>query len=331
MTLPLLRRSGLVPGHILLRYKRFLADVELEDGSRVTAHCTNTGTMATCWEPGDPVLLEPSANPNRKLPFTWIACSTTCSTRGTQSELRERAVPLDQGRRSGQAWPGHAVGSARGTQSEPRERAVPLDQGRRSGQAWPGHAVGSTRGTQSELRERAVPLVYNWVGVDTGVPNKVVAEAVRQDRLPGLPGLSEVRTEVTYGVERSRIDVLARDAEGRSVYIEVKNTTLRIGDQICFPDAVTERGRKHLRELQGMVREGHRAALVFFVQRGDGLSFDAARGIDPAYAAELDRAAEAGVEILPLQVHLEARPEADGTWSLEWGLAGVLPWVRLKS
>jgi len=299
MTLPLLRRSGLVPGHILLRYKRFLADVELEDGSRVTAHCTNTGTMATCWEPGDPVLLEPSANPNRKLPFTWIACSTTCSTRGTQSELRERAVPLDQGRRSGQAWP--------------------------------GHAVGSTRGTQSELRERAVPLVYNWVGVDTGVPNKVVAEAVRQDRLPGLPGLSEVRTEVTYGVERSRIDVLARDAEGRSVYIEVKNTTLRIGDQICFPDAVTERGRKHLRELQGMVREGHRAALVFFVQRGDGLSFDAARGIDPAYAAELDRAAEAGVEILPLQVHLEARPEADGTWSLEWGLAGVLPWVRLKS
>ncbi|WP_005033619.1 DNA/RNA nuclease SfsA [Holophaga foetida] len=243
---PIYRRSGLVLGRILKRYKRFLVDVELEDGSLVTAHSTNTGTMATCWEPGDPVLLEPSPNPKRKLPFTWLAC-------------------------------------------------------RRGGV---------------------------WIGVETGIPNKVVAEAARRDCLPGLPGLREVRTEVPYGSERSRIDVWARDPEGRGVYIEVKNATLRLGDQICFPDAVTERGLKHLRELQAMVREGHRAALVFFIHRGDGLSFDAARRIDPAYAAELDRAAGAGVEILPLRVCMEAL-EGEG-WGLEWSLEGLLPWVRAR-
>jgi len=241
----ILARSGLVPGRIVKRYKRFLADVELEDGSLVTAHSTNTGTMATCWEPGDPVLLEPSANPKRKLPYTWLACQR-----------------------------------------------------------------GGT-----------------WIGVDTGIPNKVVAEAARRDCLPGLPGLREVRTEVRYGSERSRIDVWARDAGGRELFIEVKNTTLRMGEWICFPDAVTERGLKHLRELQGMVREGHRAALAFFVHRGDGARFDAARSIDPAYAAELDRAAEAGVGILPLRVRMEVRQEKD--WSLAWHLDGLLPWVRL--
>lgn len=244
MQTPIYRRPGLVLGRILKRYKRFLADVELEDGSLVTAHSTNTGTMATCWEPGDSVLLEPSANPKRKLPFTWLAC-------------------------------------------------------RRDGV---------------------------WIGVDTGVPNKVVAEAVRRDCLPGLPGLRELRTEVRYGNERSRIDVWARDAEGRELFIEVKNATLRLGDQVCFPDAVTERGLKHLRELQSMVREGHRAALVFFIHRGDCLSFDAARAIDPAYAAELDRAAAAGVEILPLQVRMEATEQIG--WSLEWRLEGLLPWVK---
>jgi sugar fermentation stimulation protein A len=241
----LVRRSGLVPGVILKRYKRFLADVALADGSVTTAHCTNTGTMASCWAEGDPVLLEDSLNPLRKLRYTWLAC----------------------------------------------------------------HRDGT------------------WVGVDTGMPNRVVAEAARQDRLPGLPGLREVRTEQKYGAEGSRIDVLARDGDGRQVYIEVKNTTLRAGTLACFPDAVTSRGAKHLRELRGMVREGHRAAIAFFIQRGDVAGFDAAREIDPGYAEELARAAGDGVAVLPLAVLLRAEPEADGTWALEWRLPGLLPWV----
>jgi sugar fermentation stimulation protein A len=242
----LIQKSGLVPGRLLQRYKRFLADVRLEDGSVVTAHCTNTGTMKTCWEPEDFVLLEPAANPERKLKFTWLAC--------------------------------------------------------RRGEAW--------------------------VGVETGMPNRLIAEAARRDVLPGLPGLREVRTEVKYGDERSRIDVLALDAEGRQVFIEVKNSTLKIGERCCFPDAVTERGLKHLRELQAMVRQGHRAAIVFFVHRSDVRTFDAAREIDPAYAVELDRAAKAGVLVLPVLACIHAAAEAGGTWRAEWDLSGLLPWVK---
>ena len=239
-------KRDLIPGRIIKRYQRFLADIELEDGSLVTAHCTNTGTMKTCWATGDTVLLERAANPLRKLKFTWLACK---------------------------------------------------------------------RGDV-------------WVGVDTGIPNKVVAEAARRDRLPGLAGLHSVKTEVKYGSERSRIDVLALDQEGRSLYIEVKNSTLRIDDLACFPDAVTERGAKHLRELRGMVREGHRAAIVFFVNRGDVQGFDAAREIDAHYATELDQAIEDGVELLPLKVHLAAEDEKNGKWILEWSLTGLLPWIK---
>lgn len=241
----LVQKDGLVPGLLIQRYKRFLADVRLEDGSVVTAHTTNTGSMKTCWEPGDRVLLEPAANPDRKLKFTWLAV----------------------------------------------ER--------------PG----------------------GWVGVETGMPNRVVAEAARQDALPGLPGLHGVRTEVKYGGENSRIDVLALDGAGRQVFIEVKNTTLKDGAWALFPDAVTERGTKHLRELQAMVREGHRAAIALFVHRTDVDRFDAAREIDPVYAAELDRAAETGVIILPLAVRLVTRSDASGMWSLGWELPGLLPWV----
>lgn len=244
----LYERSELVPGTLLQRYKRFLADVRLEDGQTVTAHCTNTGTMRTCWEAGDRVLLERAANPKRKLPFTWLAV----------------------------------------------ER--------------PG----------------------GWVGVDTGIPNKVVAEAARQDRLPGLPGLQAVRTEVRYGAENSRIDVVALDADGHQVFIEVKNTTLREGAWALFPDAVTARGLKHLRELQGMVRQGHRAAIALFVHRTDVDRFDAAREVDPAYGAELDRAACAGVEVLPLAVRLVTSQDRDGLWRLGWELPGLLPWERRR-
>lgn len=241
----LLQKADLVPGTLLQRYKRFLADMRLDDGSVVTAHCTNTGTMKTCWEPGDRVLLERAANPDRKLKYTWLAV----------------------------------------------ER--------------PG----------------------GWVGVETGVPNRVVAEAARKDALPGLPGLRNVRTEVRYGSEKSRIDVLAEDAEGRQVFIEVKNTTLKEGAWALFPDAVTERGTKHLRELQAMVREGHRAAIALFVHRTDVDRFDAAREVDPAYAAELDRAASSGVMVLPLAVRLVTSPAGGGHWRLSWELPGLLPWV----
>ena len=121
--------------------------------------------------------------------------------------------------------------------------------------------------------------------------------------------------------------MLATDAEAREVYIEVKNTTLKDGDWALFPDAVTLRGAKHLRELEAMVAAGHRAAIVFFVHRQDVTCFDAAREVDPAYAKALLQAAQAGVEVLPLDVRLVTNCGQDGTWSLGWELAGLLPWV----
>ena len=158
------------------------------------------------------------------------------------------------------------------------------------------------------------------------MPNRVVAEAARRDSLPGLPGLSGVRTEVRYGSENSRIDVWARDSEDREVFIEVKNATLKEASHALFPDAVTDRGTKHLRELRGMVDQGHRAAIAFFVHRTDVDCFDAAWEIDPTYGEELLRAADAGVLVLPLRVEMRAVPASNGPWSLDWRLPGLLPW-----
>ncbi len=195
----------------------------------------------------------------------------------------------------------------------------------------PGYRVLLERAANPDRKLKftwlAVERPGGWVGVETGMPNRVVAEAARRDALPGLPGLRQVRTEVRYGSENSRIDVLAADAEGREVYIEVKNTTLKDGDWALFPDAVTLRGAKHLRELEAMVAAGHRAAIVFFVHRQDVTCFDAAREVDPAYAKALLQAAQAGVEVLPLDVRLVTNCGQDGTWSLGWELAGLLPWV----
>ena len=88
----LVERTGLVPGLLLERYKRFLADVRLADGSVVTAHTTNTGSMKTCWEPGDRVLLERAANPDRKLKFTWLAVERGGGWVGVETGMPNKVV-----------------------------------------------------------------------------------------------------------------------------------------------------------------------------------------------------------------------------------------------
>ncbi|MDX9981265.1 MAG: DNA/RNA nuclease SfsA [Lentisphaeria bacterium] len=205
----------LLLGTLLRRYQRFLADVRLDSGETVTAHCTNTGSLKTCAEPGWRVALSRSPNPKRKLAFTW-------------------------------------------------------------------------------------ELVHNgqvWIGINTHLANHLAEEAIRQGWIPELAGWAELQRERRYG-ENSRIDLLLRDGD-KLCYVEVKNVTL-LGEDgcLCFPDAVTERGRKHLGELSRMVAAGHRAAMLYVVQRGDGGGFRPAHEIDPAYAAALAEAAGAGVEIL---------------------------------
>jgi sugar fermentation stimulation protein A len=150
---------------------------------------------------------------------------------------------------------------------------------------------------------RAVP-----VGVNTMMPNHLVEEGVRAGVVAELQGYSTIRREVRYGSERSRIDLLLTDGEGLTdAWVEVKNVTLVRGDRALFPDAVTIRGRKHLRELAGQVALGERGVLVFVVQRSDALEVAPADDIDREYGLELRRAIAAGVEVLAYQA--EVSPE----------------------
>ncbi|MEI6892146.1 MAG: DNA/RNA nuclease SfsA [Pontiella sp.] len=210
-------------GTLIKRYKRFLADVELEDGSVITAHCPNTGRMTTCAEPGWSVVLSDSHNPKRKYRHTWeLVHNGTC-----------------------------------------------------------------------------------WICVHTGRANEMAFEAVSKGWIPEFSGYDEVVREQTFG--NSRFDLLLKKGN-ELCYVEVKNVTLLAEDgTYSFPDAVTERGRKHLHELIEVVNAGHRAAMLFVIPRSDGTGFRVAREIDPNYADALRAASRAGVELHAWQA--EVSPE----------------------
>jgi len=205
--------NPLFPGTLQRRYQRFLTDVELADGSRVTAHTPNTGSMKQCAVPGHPVLVSRSDNPKRKLPYTLELIRVN------------------------------------------------------------GH----------------------WVDTHTHRTNRVVEEALVQGVVEELSGF-RVTPEVPFG--DSRLDFgLEKGAE--KVLVEVKNVTLCCDPRVaCFPDAVTTRGQKHLRELLRARREGCRAVIFFLVQRGEAEAFTPADAIDPEYGRLLREASAAGVEIL---------------------------------
>ncbi len=180
-----------------------------------------------------------------------------------------------------------------------------------------------TRKLRTTLRAVQGPEV--WVGVDTGIPNKLAAMAIAAGVVPELSGYEGIRPERKMG-KNSRVDLLLEpgDAdERRPVWVEVKNVTLVEGGVARFPDAVTARGLKHLRELSDRVAEGDRAAMLYMIQRADGERFEPAADIDPAYAEGLVAAVDAGVEayalrceVTPLGVYtrelvpIELRPEA---------------------
>lgn len=213
--------SPLVPGRLIQRYKRFLADVTLDNGETITATCANTGSMLGLTSPGSRIWLSTNDSPTRKYRHTW------------------------------------------------------------------------------EMIEADLGAGPTLVGINTSHPNALVREAIDDGRIAELVGYGSLRREVKYGLN-SRIDILLEQGPGdASCYVEVKNVHLMRKPGLAeFPDSKTERGAKHLGELANMVSEGHRAVMVFLVQRADAEAFTLSADIDPAYAKAYAEATQRGVEML---------------------------------
>jgi sugar fermentation stimulation protein A len=138
------------------------------------------------------------------------------------------------------------------------------------------------------------------VGINTALPNRIVEEAIVVGLIPSLSGYATLKREQRYG-ENSRIDLLLDDPARGRCYVEVKNVHMsRMAGLAEFPDSVTTRGAKHLEELGEMVVQGHRAVMVYLIQRDDCSSFQFCRDLDPNYGEAFDRAAAGGVEAMAL-------------------------------
>lgn len=136
-----------------------------------------------------------------------------------------------------------------------------------------------------------------WIGINTSLTNSLAIEAIKNETISELQGYSELKPEAKIG--QSRIDILLSNGPSDQCYVEVKNVTLADGDGHClFPDAVTERGQKHLHELMDLKNKAIRTVMLFVVQREDCLSFKIDNDIDPIYCQLLKKALEVGVEVL---------------------------------
>jgi sugar fermentation stimulation protein A len=216
--------ADLISGRLVSRYKRFFADIELDNGELITAHCANTGPMTGVCKVGSPVLISHHSNPKRKLAYSW------------------EAIYLDE----------------------------------------------------------------QWIGINTSLPNHVIGNMLDRHLLPELETYTDVKGEVSYGNEKSRIDFLLTDsATAKRTYVEVKNTTWCKGSLALFPDTVTTRGQKHLRELMSVITEDTSAALIFFVNRGDCDRFAAGAEADPEYARLFNEVIAKGVKVLPCRFAIE--------------------------
>ncbi|MEZ3501316.1 DNA/RNA nuclease SfsA [Pantoea sp. KPR_PJ] len=144
----------------------------------------------------------------------------------------------------------------------------------------------------------------DWICVNTLRANQLVREALAAENLVELAGYERCQAEVKYGAEKSRIDFLLQARERRNCYIEVKSVTLLEQGKGYFPDAVTIRGQKHLRELSAVAAAGHRAVLLFAVLHSGIEDVSPARHIDTRYADQLAQAQQDGVEILAYRADL---------------------------
>ena len=225
--------SLLEEGVLIKRYKRFLVDVQRQDGSEITIYCPNTGSMKNCSDEGVPIWFSDSLdkvkNNNRKYRYTWEITTTSLGF---------------------------------------------------------------------------------LAGINTHMANYLVKEAIENGVIRELASYEYIHGEVPYGNEKSRIDFLltrVEDSPSESCYVEVKSVTLEKTKTIgMFPDAVTKRGCKHLRELIDVKRRGNRAVLLFCVQHTGMQTVIPADEIDPQYSKTLREAVAKGVEVLAYQASITA-------------------------
>ena len=207
----------LIKGKLIKRYKRFLADIILEDGEEITAHVPNSGAMTSCIEDNCDVWVTFHDNPKRKLKYTL----------------------------------------------------------------------------------EITKMGENLICTNTGVANKIAIEAIENGVIKELQGYDYLKPEQKYG-QNSRIDIFLEN-ENQKCYVEVKSVSLKIADNLAFPDSVTSRGTKHLNELCDMVKQGHRAVMLYVVQRTDDLPFRLACEIDKKYCEAFKEVTKKGVEVLVYQ------------------------------
>jgi len=163
------------------------------------------------------------------------------------------------------------------------------------GDDWPVYISDSGNPKRKYLY--TLEMIHNgtcWIGLNTHLANKIVKEAIENGIISELSGYSSIRTEVKYS-ENSRIDILL-EKENSLCYVEIKNVSMVQDGVYRFPDSVTTRGTKHLNDLMKMIDEGHRAVMIYCIQRSDGDCFEPADDIDPKYSATLQEAISHGVE-----------------------------------
>lgn len=205
-------------GRLIARYKRFLFDAELADGSVITGNCPNTGSMLGLTTPGSRIFMSVHDRPGRKYAH--------------QFEMIEADGTL--------------------------------------------------------------------VGVNTGMPNRIAEEAIRAGLITSLTPYTTLSREKRYGVN-SRIDILLSGEGLADAYVEVKNVHFsRTPGLAEFPDTKTARGAKHLVELGDMAERGHRAIMLYVIQRGDCSAFRICGDLDPFYAAAFEHARRRGIEAYAL-------------------------------
>ena len=183
--------------------------------------------------------------------------------------------------------------------------------GAMTGCATPGDTVWYST---SENSKRKYPHTWELTQTRTGAlicvntlwANRLTKEAIQNEQLSELSGYSLLKSEVKYGAERSRIDFMLQADSRPDCYIEVKSVTLAEQEYGYFPDAVTLRGQKHLRELMSVAAEGKRAVIFFAVLHSAITRFSPARHIDAKYAQLLIEAQLKGVEILVYKAELSA-------------------------